>query len=155
VSTFCIRDERYRARCWKGGIVALMTTRVATCSCGQLRVRCAGEPVRISICHCFECQRRTGSVFGVQARFTVDNVAIEGESRAWVRTGDSGGVITTHFCPHCGSTVHWAIDREPHLVGVAIGAFADPSFPAPRISIYEAHRHAWADMPALAVEHFD
>lgn len=36
-----------------------MTTRQASCSCGQLRLTCAGEPVRISVCHCLECQRRT------------------------------------------------------------------------------------------------
>lgn len=110
--------------------------------------------MRISICHCTECQRRTGSVFGVQARFPRECVAIDGESRAWVRTGDSGGVITTHFCPTCGSTLHWAIDREPELVGVAVGAFADPGFPAPMFAVYEERRHPWATMPELDVEHW-
>ncbi len=46
-----------------------MVTREAHCSCGQLRLTCEGEPVRISICHCLECQRRTGSVFGTQRAF--------------------------------------------------------------------------------------
>jgi hypothetical protein len=41
----------------------------ACCSCGQLQVTTTGEPVRISVCHCLACQRRTGSAFGVQARF--------------------------------------------------------------------------------------
>src|SRR6185295_9046576 len=34
-----------------------MMTRRATCSCGQLRVTCTGEPVRLSMCHCLECQK--------------------------------------------------------------------------------------------------
>jgi hypothetical protein len=54
--------------------------RIATCSCEQLKVTCTGEPVRISMCHCLACQRRTGSVFGVQARFPSDNVQIEGRA---------------------------------------------------------------------------
>ena len=49
--------------------IPLVSTRHAACSCGQLRLTVEGEPVRVSICHCLACQRRTGSVFGVQARF--------------------------------------------------------------------------------------
>ena len=59
-----------------------MTTREAQCSCGQLRLTCEGEPVRISICHCLDCQRRTGSVFGTQARFPRGQVTrIEGRAQ--------------------------------------------------------------------------
>ena len=49
-----------------------MTDRQATCSCGNLIVRTRGEPVRVSICHCLACQKRTGSTFGVQARFAAE-----------------------------------------------------------------------------------
>src|SRR5262245_27127717 len=38
-----------------------MTTRRAACSCGQLHLAIEGEPSRISMCHCLECQRRTGA----------------------------------------------------------------------------------------------
>lgn len=31
--------------------------------------------------------------------------------------------------------------------GVAVGAFADPSFPAPRVSIYDSRRHPWVHLP--------
>jgi hypothetical protein len=49
-----------------------VSTRHAACSCEQLRLTVEGEPVRVSIiCHCLACQRRTGSVFGVQARIVV------------------------------------------------------------------------------------
>ncbi|MGH6926637.1 MAG: GFA family protein [Propylenella sp.] len=121
-----------------------MTTRHAACSCGQLRVRCEGDPVRISMCHCLACQRRTGSIFGVQARFPRENVASEGRSSTFLRKADSGNTITFHFCPDCGATVFWTIDAQPDLTAVAVGAFADPSFPAPRFSVFESKRHSWA-----------
>ena len=44
-----------------------MTTRRAACNCGQLSLTAEGEPVRISMCHCLECQRRTGAVSSNQA----------------------------------------------------------------------------------------
>ena len=57
-----------------------MTTRHASCSCGRLTVTTHGEPVRISMCHCHDCQRRTGSVFGVQARFRRSEATVDGPS---------------------------------------------------------------------------
>jgi hypothetical protein len=58
-----------------------MTNRRAACSCGQLHLAIEGEPVRISVCHCFECQRRTGSVLSNQARFPREQVTIAGKAR--------------------------------------------------------------------------
>ena len=119
-----------------------MTSRVASCSCGQLRLTCEGEPVRISICHCLECQKRTGSVFATQARFARESVTIEGRATQWTRLGDSGGSVTFNFCPVCGSTVYW--EAPPGFVAVAVGAFADPTFPPPKVSVYEERQHPWA-----------
>jgi hypothetical protein len=118
-------------------------TRIATCQCGQLRVVCTGEPVRISVCHCLDCQRRTGSAFGAQARFPEDAVRIEGETRLFTRTGDTGKEVSLTFCPRCGSTVCWRIETLEGFVAVALGAFADPAFPSPFVEVYENRRHAW------------
>jgi hypothetical protein len=35
----------------------------------------------------------------------------------------------------------------PELVAVPIGAFADPAFPQPRVSVYESRRHPWVHVP--------
>lgn len=129
-----------------------MTIRRAACCCGRLTLTVEGEPLRISICHCLECQRRTGSAFGVQARFRRGAVAVEGQSTPHTRAGDSGNRITFHFCPRCGSTVYYELDHDPDEVGVPVGAFADPEFPPPTLSFYESRRHPWVRMPE-DVEH--
>ena len=121
--------------------------RQASCSCGQLRVTVAGDPVRISVCHCLECQKRTGSAFGFQARFRRDEVTIEGDSTTWSRTGDEGFTADFRFCPTCGSTVWYTFRDMPEFVAVAVGNFADPAFPPPRVSVYEARRHGWVSLP--------
>ena len=129
-------------------------TRHAACSCGQLHLTASGEPLRISMCHCLACQRRTGSTFCVQARFAATQVQVQGRSQTYVRTGDSGGQARFHFCPDCGAIVLWFPQAMPDVVMVPVGAFADPSFPAPRVSVYEARRHPWTAIPVDA-EHFD
>jgi len=126
-------------------------TRTASCSCGHLSLTCEGEPIRVSICHCLECQKRTGSVFAAQARFPREAVTIAGEASHWSRQGDSGGSATFGFCPVCGSTVYWEAIGIPGQIYVAVGAFADPAFPPPRVAVYEDRQHPWVqaigDMP--------
>src|SRR5262252_1187243 len=122
-------------------------TRHAACSCGQLHLTIEGEPSRNAMCHCLACQRRTGAVISNQARFRNEQVTITGKSTAWERTADSGNLMTFHFCPTCGSTVFWENAGFPGLVSVAIGNFADPSFPAPTLAVWEESRHPWVDLP--------
>ena len=128
--------------------------RKATCSCGQLSIVVHASPLRISVCHCLECQRRTGSVFGAQARFPSDKVAIAGTSTEYKRCGDSGGTISFNFCPNCGSTVYYTLEDHPDVVVVPVGVFADPNFPEPGVSFYEARRHSWASVP-IEADRFD
>lgn len=111
--------------------------------------------MRVSVCHCLPCQQRTGSAFGVQARFAREQVRFFGAANTFQRTGDSGGTATFRFCPTCGATVYWDHDGLPGFVIVAVGAFADPNFPAPKVSVYEVRRHAWALAPDLDLEHLD
>lgn len=131
-----------------------MTHRTASCSCGQLVAAVSADPVRISVCHCLACQRRTGSVFGTQARFRSQEVVVKGQSTAYVRIGDAGGRITFHFCPACGSTVHYQIAGQEEFIAIPVGAFAEPGFPPPARSVYETRKHAWVGLPA-GVEHLD
>lgn len=131
-----------------------MTKHLASCSCGKLTVNAQGDPVRVSICHCLSCQRRTGSVFSAQARFPTDAVTIEGQSTEFVLVGDEGGVARFHFCPTCGATVYYLLDAIPDVVAVPVGAFADPNFPQPQVSVYEERKHRWVGLPQ-GVEHID
>ena len=146
-----------------------VATRKASCNCGQLSLTYEGpDPERISVCQCYECQRRTGSVLAVQTRLPLEHVTIEGQSSTWtfpsesgkpptLRSCDSGGA-TYHFCPECGSTVYWDISAAPDVLGVAVGAFNDPTFPPPVISGFEAEGPAWAmnvsDLP-MPAGHYD
>lgn len=130
-----------------------MTTRTASCTCGQLQARVSVDPIRVSVCHCLACQRRTGSVFAAQARFPADAVTISGTGTEFVRVGDEGPGARFRFCPVCGDTVFYTPEGMHGVVVIPIGVFADPGFPAPTVSVYEGRMHSWVTMPA-AMEHF-
>lgn len=121
--------------------------RLAQCHCGSLRARTTGEPLAVNLCHCRDCQRRTGALAGSGAVFAKAQVTIEGNSKVFERDGQEGRKLRFHFCPACGTSLYWEWDFRPDWCVVAVGTFADPAFPPPTASIYEESKHAWVQLP--------
>lgn len=135
-----------------------MTTRTASCRCGQLTANVTGEPVRVSVCHCLNCKKRSGSAFAVQARWPKEHAKIEGQSNTFVIVADSGNRATFHFCPECGSDVYYEIDGKfddkfDDLIAIPVGAFDDPYFLSPSFSVWEQRKHDWVEISGEGVEH--
>ena len=137
-----------------------MNSRTASCSCGQLRIQVQGQPRGVGICHCLACQKRTGSIFAALgsifaalASFSTP-FQVFGSATEYVRVGDQGAKFLFRFCPICGTTVFHTEVGIDESVSVAVGAFADPSFPAPRVSVYDCRRHSWFQLPS-GIEAFD
>ena len=79
---------------------------------------------------------------------------IVGRYSDYVRTSDEGEQGTFHFCPDCGATVFYTLATASDAIAVPIGAFAEPSFPPPTVSVFESRRHQWLAMTA-EMEHYD
>lgn len=123
-------------------------TRKASCQCGALTAKVAAEAQPMTVlCHCRDCQRRSGSPFGIIAYFPTETVTISGQAREFTRPTDEGNSFTGGFCPQCGSTVYARASKYPAILGVPVGAFADPDFPVPARSVYEQTRHDWVHLP--------
>jgi hypothetical protein len=87
-------------------------------------------------------------VFAALAGFAAP-YRVSGTATEYVRTGDQGAKFRFRFCPVCGSQVfHTEEGYEGKVVSVAVGAFADPSFPVPEDSVYDCRRHPWVQLPA-------
>ncbi|MEP7454944.1 GFA family protein [Phyllobacterium sp. SB3] len=119
----------------------------AQCACGSIRLVMREPAKLVAACHCFACQRRTGSSFSVNAFYAIDTVEISGTVTEFVRIAESGRKVRMYFCPTCGSTVYWKADAAPAMLGVAVGALADPDFPAPTLSVFERYKHHWVVLP--------
>ena len=126
-----------------------MKVRTATCHCGALVLLCTGMPIKISMCHCLDCQRRTGSAFSVAVFYARGSVTLQsGTSQEFDRESASGYPVRFNFCGTCGTNLYWEPSRLPELVGVALGAFADPHFPSPEQSVWTKDKHDWIALPA-------
>jgi hypothetical protein len=126
----------------------------ASCQCGKLAATIADGAEAVTVmCHCLDCQRRTGSPFGTIAYFPREAVTISGKPREFTRPTDAGNSFTTGFCADCGSTVYARASRMPEITGVTLGTLADPTFPAPIRSVYEQSKHDWVPMPDSVTRH--
>ena len=131
-----------------------MTTHTASCRCGQLKATVTGEPVRVSVCHCLNCKKRSGSAFASQARWPESQVTIEGESKSFKKVSDSGNFATFYFCPECGSDVHYDNNGKfDGQIAIPLGAFDDPFFLRPNFSVWESRKHNWLEITGDGIEH--
>jgi hypothetical protein len=117
--------------------------RTARCNCGSLTTNCEGAPARISVCHCLDCKRRTGSAFSYNATFPAAAVEVNGAYKTFRCASETGRWATHHFCPACGSTLFYEIEERPGMITVPAGAFADPNFPEPEIEVFGDRRNPW------------
>ncbi|MAY62399.1 MAG: aldehyde-activating protein [Rhizobiales bacterium] len=109
------------------------------CLCGKVRFTATGKPWRVGICHCLDCRKHSGSLFGASAIFPTEAVATEGETRDH---------LGRHFCPECGSSVFGVSDDE---IEIALGAFDAPDQFMPSYELWSTRREAW--LPDFALPH--
>lgn len=125
--------------------------RRATCCCGKVRITVAGDPKVNVVCHCNNCQRRTGSAFGHSAYFDNEQiVAKTGDTSVYHVEGET--VQNRHFCPSCGTTLYWSNSYFDTMTGIAGGCFSDDPLPEPAYTVNNDTRCAWVGLPKGIVD---
>jgi|SRR5882724_1409882 len=131
-------------------------SRTASCSCGQLSITVEGDPLRVLVCHCFECQKQSGSVFAAWGYWSKTAVSsIKGNATLYRRGSDAGRTVDNYFCPVCGSSIYGDSEGAPDEMAIAVGNFADPSFSPPTFAVWGACRHPWVQWPDHLPEYRD
>ncbi|HVY89277.1 MAG TPA: GFA family protein [Hyphomonadaceae bacterium] len=119
------------------------------CTCGQVRYRLTGEPVFLTICHCTECQRQSGSAFGMSMRMRREDVTVtRGELKSWTRIADNGNAVGLAFCANCGTRI-WHEPAEPGFVHIKPGTLDDTSQLRPRYQSYTVRQHDWVKLDGI------
>ncbi|CAN5609827.1 hypothetical protein BH10PSE6_BH10PSE6_28660 [soil metagenome] len=124
------------------------------CVCGAIRFTATGEPLRVTICHCTWCQRRTGTAFGTEVVFESGQVTVSGEAARYRHISDqSGRWLDLEFCPRCGTNLGFTLEAAPGLRTLPAGSFEDPSWIcAERYKfrhVFVRSRRDWSDLSPL------
>jgi hypothetical protein len=116
--------------------------------CGGLRYECTEPPAAVVCCHCQDCQRRTGSAFGISVivpRGAFSKTA--GEAVTWASTRESGNVINLHSCAVCGSRCWAEQEANPKFLVIVGGTLDDAPTLRPNAHIYTATKQPWVAVP--------
>ena len=124
------------------------TKRSGQCSCGAVRFETAGAPVRVTVCHCKECQRRTGSAFGISCYFPKEKIKVlKGSMSTYNRESDVGRSLTYQFCKKCGTTILWQAELLTEAIGVSGGTFDDTEWLRPERHVWANSAQSWVQFP--------
>jgi len=120
------------------------------CMCGAVRYEIHGEPMIVHACHCTNCQRRSGSAFGINLWIECDKVVLQsGELRQQETPGgESGKPYDSWSCSDCGTALWGYFHRSPQGSRfVCAGTLDDPSAFAPDVHIYTRSKQPWVTIP--------
>jgi len=118
------------------------------CICGQLRYEVA-QPQIVLMCHCRNCQQRTGSAFNLSMlTLRGDFRIVAGETVARELPGGSGALHRQRFCPDCLVRTHTEMLAYPDIINVRVGTLDDPAaLPPPAAQIWTSLAQPFAVAP--------
>ena len=106
------------------------------CLCGNVSYQCNSEPKAIFNCHCEDCRRATGSVFGTNLFVPESEVEISGEISSYSHISDGGSTMTKRFCPNCGSLLFGSNSAKPNVASIRAGTVDQLALIKPQINLF-------------------
>jgi hypothetical protein len=102
------------------------------CQCGACRYAITAPPLTVYACHCAECRRQSGGLFGMSMPVPRSGLTFtRGAVTTWPRTAASGRVVACAFCPDCGTRLVHLPARNPEIANVKPGTLDDTSWVRP------------------------
>lgn len=118
------------------------------CQCGAIRYRSREEPIVLAVCHCKECQRQSGSAFGMSLVVPKDSFEIlRGEVKTFSRSSDSGRTVVCAFCPTCGTRIYHQATYLPNTLNIKPGTLDDTSWLQPDLHAWTKSKQSWVPIP--------
>jgi len=116
------------------------------CHCGFITVEGEADPEGVAICHCTDCQTRTGSAFGMVVPVDGSTFKMTGQPTTYLKTtAESGTPRIQAFCPKCGSSIYSTSPGEGRQASykLRVGILAQRDQLAPKRQIWFRSAQAW------------
>jgi hypothetical protein len=126
-----------------------MPEMIGGCLCGKVRFSANADPIFVGLCHCRDCQKRSGGAFSAVIGLPSDALKLQGEMSSYRSTGDSGKSVVHSFCPACGSPIVGEAEVMPGVSMINVGTLDDPTIVKPVMQIYCDSALPWAQVDGL------
>jgi hypothetical protein len=120
------------------------------CLCGLIRYRVTGPALTLYACHCTDCQKQSGSAFGMSMMFLKTQFRLlQGTPRTLTKTFvDDGRQKFAHFCGDCGARIWVEFTKAPEVLNIKPGTLDDTRGLQPIGHIWTRSAQPWV-APAL------
>jgi hypothetical protein len=118
------------------------------CPCKAVRFVIKAVPLLVYACHCIDCQRRSGSAFGLSMLVESESFTTTcGFPKSWRQTGSASGERTYRFCGDCGGRITCDESSRRDITAVHAGTLDDTSWVRPIAHVQLRHAQAWQRVP--------
>ena len=107
------------------------------CHCGGISFEAEADPGAVTVCHCTDCRRLTGSAFRANVRVPVASFVLRGgPPKSYIKTAESGNKRRHAFCGDCGTPVYACAVENPDSYSLRHGTITqrDAHRAQPRLS---------------------
>jgi hypothetical protein len=122
------------------------------CLCGKVRYSVA-QTMRFQAyaCHCSDCQRRSGSAFGIQHSVLASDLTVSGELLRGEHVQPSGAVAGIFACKHCLTRLYTVNDQRPGIVNLRAGTLDSSPEMVPAAHLWVQSKQPWVVIPDEAI----
>ena len=121
------------------------------CLCGAVSFESDADPVVTAACHCKDCQKHSGSAFGLYVAVPKKSLEVKGtELKTFEGKGGSGKsekYFHRTFCGSCGSSLYAAIESAPDLLFVHAGTLDDTNWVKPDVQAWTGRTLPCVNVP--------
>jgi len=118
------------------------------CLCGATQYRVTEEPIMVYACHCTDCQKRSGSAFGLSMWVPRSAIEVTRGSAELHTLANAGGRVThARVCAKCATRLWSEPQKEPTIAILRAGTLDDRSWVQPVAHIWTRSAQPWFVFP--------
>lgn len=113
------------------------------CHCGAVSFTAEVDPGRVMVCHCTDCQVLSGAPFRAVVAAPFETLAVQGQTRSYVKVAQSGNRRAQVFCPECGTPLWATAPENPTSVIIRLGCVRQRAQLQPAVQIWQHSELPW------------
>jgi len=116
------------------------------CHCGRITFEAEVDPKAVTICHCTDRQRLTGSVFRANISAPAAHFMLRsGTPKSYVKTAESGSKRRHAFGGNCGTPIYACAVDNPQSYSLRVGTITQRAAFSPQRQIWRRSALDWVD----------
>ena len=115
------------------------------CGCGEVRYFLRNLPLFVHACHCLDCQRASGSAFGITV-IVLESDIVSDQERFVPKLSDAHR--TRFICESCEDVVYRTASNHPATALLRSQTLDDMRILEINAHIWTEEKHAWLELPA-------